>query len=74
MTMMTNIIINLYSLWKFVYFFLLPTGSTQRIPAHKYVLAVGSSVFYAMFYGGLKSEDEIQVPDVEPSAFLTLLR
>ncbi|XP_027238492.1 BTB/POZ domain-containing protein 6-B isoform X2 [Penaeus vannamei] len=48
--------------------------STQRIPAHKYVLAVGSSVFYAMFYGGLKSEDEIQVPDVEPSAFLTLLR
>lgn len=50
------------------------TGSTQRIPAHKYVLAVGSSVFYAMFYGGLKSEEEVQVPDVEPSAFLTLLR
>ena len=49
-------------------------GTTQRIPAHKYVLAVGSSVFYAMFYGGLKSEEEIQVPDVEPAAFLTLLR
>ena len=50
------------------------SGSTQKIPAHKYVLAVGSSVFYAMFYGGLKSEEEVQVPDVEPSAFLTLLR
>lgn len=50
------------------------SGNTQKIPAHKYVLAVGSSVFYAMFYGGLKSEEEIQVPDVEPSAFLTLLR
>ena len=49
-------------------------GNTQRIPAHKYVLAVGSSVFYAMFYGGLKSEEEVQVPDVEPAAFLTLLR
>ncbi|XP_063877730.1 BTB/POZ domain-containing protein 6-B-like [Scylla paramamosain] len=57
-----------------VHFVVGQPGSTQRIPAHKYVLAVGSSVFYAMFYGGLKSEEEVQVPDVEPSAFLTLLR
>lgn len=57
-----------------VHFLVGQPGNTQRIPAHKYVLAVGSSVFYAMFYGGLKSEEEIQVPDVEPAAFLTLLR
>jgi BTB/POZ domain-containing protein 3/6 len=44
------------------------------IPAHKYVLATGSSVFYAMFYGGLAENKEIRVPDVEPSAFLTMLR
>uniref|UniRef100_A0A182ND05 BTB domain-containing protein n=1 Tax=Anopheles dirus TaxID=7168 RepID=A0A182ND05_9DIPT len=47
----------------------------QTIPAHKYVLATGSSVFYAMFYGGLaENKLEIKVPDVEPGAFLTLLK
>lgn len=47
----------------------------QTIPAHKYVLATGSSVFYAMFFGGLaENRAEIKVPDVEPAAFLTLLR
>lgn len=51
------------------------SGHTQVIPAHKYVLATGSSVFYAMFYGGLaECKQEIEVPDVEPSAFLTLLK
>ncbi|XP_022907398.1 BTB/POZ domain-containing protein 6-B isoform X2 [Onthophagus taurus] len=50
-------------------------GMTQVIPAHKYVLATGSSVFYAMFYGGLaECKEAIEVPDVEPSAFLTLLK
>ncbi|XP_047523317.1 BTB/POZ domain-containing protein 6-B isoform X1 [Pieris napi] len=52
-----------------------PPGHIQVIPAHKYVLATGSSVFYAMFYGGLaECKQEIEVPDVEPSAFLTLLK
>ncbi|XP_059483082.1 BTB/POZ domain-containing protein 6-B-like isoform X1 [Neocloeon triangulifer] len=47
----------------------------QSIPAHKYVLATGSSVFYAMFFGGLAEErPEIEVPDVEPLAFLAMLR
>lgn len=47
----------------------------QKIPGHKYVLATGSSVFYAMFYGGLADErEEIEMPDVEPTAFLNLLR
>ena len=32
-------------------------------------------MFYAMFYGGLADEqDEIEVPDVEPVAFLVMLR
>ena len=47
----------------------------QRIPAHKYVLATGSSVFYAMLYGGLADcKGEIEIPDVEPQAFLNLLK
>lgn len=49
--------------------------AVQTIPAHKYVLATGSSVFYAMFFGGLAdTTQEIKVPDVEPMAFLTLLK
>lgn len=47
----------------------------QKIPSHKFVLATGSSVFFAMFFGGLADDTtEIKVPDVEPTAFLTLLR
>ena len=50
-------------------------GTQQRIPAHKYVLATGSSVFHAMFFGGLAESDaQISVPDVEPAAFLILLK
>ena len=49
--------------------------TARRIPAHKYVLATSSSVFYAMFYGGLaEPRDIIDVPDVEPEAFLAMLR
>lgn len=51
-----------------------PADNIQTIPAHKYILATGSSVFYAMFYGGLAEIKDIKVPDVEPAAFLTLLR
>ena len=41
----------------------------------RYILATGSSVFYAMFYGGLAEDrDHIDVPDVEPVAFLAMLR
>ena len=52
--------------------------AVQKIPAHKYILATGSSVFFAMFYGGLADQDdkrkEIEIPDVEPAAFLNLLK
>ena len=49
----------------------------KKIPAHKYVLATASTVFYAMFYGGLANrdlKDPIEVPDVEPEAFLSMLK
>uniref|UniRef100_A0A8D3BHE2 BTB domain-containing protein n=1 Tax=Scophthalmus maximus TaxID=52904 RepID=A0A8D3BHE2_SCOMX len=50
-----------------VHFVVGPTGGTQRVPGHKYVLAVGSSVFHAMFYGELaEDQEEIRIPDVEP--------
>lgn len=51
---------------------------TQRIPAHKYVLATGSTVFFTMFYGSLAdqedSQKDIEIPDVEPAAFLNMLK
>lgn len=44
-------------------------------PLSQYVLAVGSSVFCAMFYGDLAEGDsDIHIPDVEPAAFLILLK
>ncbi|XP_023203239.1 BTB/POZ domain-containing protein 6-B-like isoform X1 [Xiphophorus maculatus] len=58
-----------------IHFIVGPPGETQTVPAHKYVLAVGSSVFGAMFYGDLaEGQSEIHIPDVEPAAFLTLLK
>uniref|UniRef100_H3D4B5 BTB domain containing 6 n=1 Tax=Tetraodon nigroviridis TaxID=99883 RepID=H3D4B5_TETNG len=58
-----------------VHFIVGPPGASQRVPAHKYVLAVGSSVFCAMFYSDLAEEEsEIHIPDVEPAAFLILLK
>ncbi|CAG0919200.1 unnamed protein product [Notodromas monacha] len=47
----------------------------QRIPAHKFVLSAGSAVFNAMFNGPFKenSDDDIELPDVEPAAFLGML-
>ena len=52
----------------------------QRIPAHRFVLSVGSAVFDAMFNrhsskaGTSAIEEEIDLPDVEPASFLALLR
>ncbi|XP_065762851.1 BTB/POZ domain-containing protein 6 [Muntiacus reevesi] len=58
-----------------VHFVVGAPGAARRVPAHKYVLAVGSSVFYAMFYGDLAEvKSEIHIPDVEPAAFLILLK
>lgn len=41
----------------------------------RFVLAVGSAVFDAMFNGGMATTStEIELPDVEPAAFLALLK
>ncbi|CAL1527146.1 unnamed protein product [Lymnaea stagnalis] len=60
-----------------VFFTVGVTGHQKRIPGHKFILGSGSSVFFAMLYGGLAEEVkimEINIPDVEPTAFLNLLR
>ena len=50
-------------------------GNDTIIPAHKYVLAVSSSVFFAMFYGDLaETKDTIDIIDCDPDTFLSLLR
>ncbi|XP_055355103.1 BTB/POZ domain-containing protein 1-like [Paramacrobiotus metropolitanus] len=46
-----------------------------RMPAHKFVLTMGSTVFDAMFNGPLATkEKEIHLPDIEHTAFATLLK
>ena len=47
----------------------------QLIPAHKFLLSVGSAVFDAQFNGQIATHDSVlDIPDVEPAAFLALLK
>ena len=47
----------------------------MEIPAHKFVLAISSPVFYAMFYGQMAdTTDSIELPDCEYESLLELLR
>ena len=49
--------------------------SARTIPAHKYVLAVSSPVFFAMFYGDLaETRDTINIIDCQQDIFLHFLR
>ena len=49
--------------------------TSTRVPAHKYVLAIASPVFYAMFYGDLaEKSEEIELPDCEYESLLEFLR
>ena len=46
-----------------------------RVPAHKYILAISSPVFHAMFYGDLaETKEEIELPDCEHDSLIEFLR
>ena len=49
----------------------------HRIPAHKFILATSNQVFQAMFFGPLakaSDQSEVKVLDMEPEAFIAILR
>ena len=49
--------------------------SKQVIPAHKFILAIGSPVFEAMFYGELaETKETIELPDCDYESLLELFR
>ena len=49
--------------------------SKKTIPAHKFVLAISSPVFFAMFYGQMaETTDSIELPDCEYESLLELFR
>ena len=51
------------------------SDSKKMIPAHKFVLAISSPVFFAMFYGQMaETKDSIELPDCEYESLLELFR
>ena len=49
--------------------------SMKKIPAHKFLLAISSPVFYAMFYGELaEKKDSIAISDCDHKSLLELFR
>ena len=54
------------------------TGESERkkvIPAHKFVLAICSPVFFAMFYGQMaETTDSIELPDCDYQSLLEMFR
>ena len=56
----------------------LSTGKSESrkvIPAHKFVLAISSPVFFAMFYGQMpETTDSIELPDCDYESLLEMLR
>lgn len=50
-------------------------ASKVALPAHKYVLAISSPVFFAMFYGGIAEQrNEIELPDCNSECLTEFLR
>ena len=49
--------------------------SMKKIPAHKFLLAISSPVFYAMFYGELaEKKDSVDISDCDHESLLELFR
>jgi hypothetical protein len=47
---------------------------SEPIPAHKYVLAISSPVFFAMFYGEIAEKtNSIEIPDADKDSFIEFL-
>ena len=66
---------DLLSDMKFVVPMLNSESESKVIPAHKFVLAISSPVFYAMFYGQMAdTTDSIELPDCEYESLLELFR
>ena len=49
-------------------------SGSKTIPAHKFVLAISSPVFFAMFYGDMAEGDCVKIPDCEYESLLEVLR
>ena len=51
-------------------------GGSKRIPAHKFVLAISSPVFFAMFFGEMAqtTKDSVEISDCEYESLLELFR
>ena len=50
-------------------------SESKKIPAHKFVLAISSPVFFAMFYGELaETNDSVEIYDCEYESLLELFR
>ena len=50
-------------------------SESKTIPAHKFVLAISSEAFCAMFYGGLaETKDSVEISDCEYESLLELFR
>ena len=50
-------------------------SKSKNIPAHKFVLAISSPVFYAMFYGELaETKDSVEISDCSYESLLELFR
>lgn len=48
--------------------------TTERIPAHKAILAVASHVFKAMLYGPLQEAGDVEIVDTSPETFKEFLK
>jgi len=56
-------------------YFSFPEERVERIPAHKLILAIRSSVFKAMFYGTFpQNEGDIKITDIKSDIFQKLMR
>ena len=49
-------------------------SGSKTIPAHKFVLAISSPVFFAMFYGEMPERDCVEIPDCDYESLLEVLR